>query len=68
MFAVKMRPSDRKLTASTRPVTAVIPSRVYGMTFSVVELFAMTHQPTKYIAIPHCRPSLSKRLPFDELP
>lgn len=25
MFAVKTRPSDRKLTASTRPVTAVIP-------------------------------------------
>ena len=27
MFAVKTRPSDRKLTASTKPVTAVIPSR-----------------------------------------
>ena len=35
MFAVKTRPSDRKLTVSTRPVTAVIPSRAYGMTFSV---------------------------------
>jgi hypothetical protein len=27
MFAVNTRPRDRKLTASTRPVTAVIPIR-----------------------------------------
>ena len=38
MFAVKMRPSDRKMAASTRPVTAVIPSRDVGyITFSVVD-------------------------------
>jgi hypothetical protein len=28
MFAVKTLPRDRKLTASTRPVTAVIPRRI----------------------------------------
>ena len=39
MFAVKTRPSERKLTASTRPVTAVIPSRAYGTIFSVVRVF-----------------------------
>jgi hypothetical protein len=43
MFAVKTCPRDRKLTASTRPVTAVIPSRPYGMTFSVVGLLAMNN-------------------------
>jgi hypothetical protein len=43
MFAVKTCPRDRKLTASTTPVTAVIPSRAYGMTFSVVGLLAMNH-------------------------
>jgi hypothetical protein len=43
MFAVKTRPSDRKLTASTRPVTAVIPSRAYGMTSSVVGLLAINN-------------------------
>jgi hypothetical protein len=48
----------QKLTASTRPVTAVIPSRAYGITFSVVGLLAMNKQPTEYIAIAHCRPSL----------
>jgi hypothetical protein len=42
MFAVKTRPSDRKLTASTRPVTAVIPRRVYGTILSVIRVFAMT--------------------------
>jgi hypothetical protein len=42
MFAVKTRPSDRKLTASTRPVTAVIPRRVYGTIFSVIGALAMT--------------------------
>jgi hypothetical protein len=41
MFAVKTRPSERKLTASTRPVTAVIPSRAYGTIFSVVRVFAI---------------------------
>jgi hypothetical protein len=41
MFAVKTRPSDRKLTASTRPVTAVIPRRVYGTIFSVIGVLAM---------------------------
>ena len=41
----------QKLTASTRPVTAVIPSRAYGITFSVVGLLAMNKQPTEYIAI-----------------
>ena len=42
MFAVKTRPSDRKLTASTRPVTAVIPSRAYATIFSVIGVLAMT--------------------------
>jgi hypothetical protein len=41
MFAVKTRPSDRRLTASTRPVTAVIPRRAYGTIFSVVGGLAM---------------------------
>jgi hypothetical protein len=41
MFAVKTRPSDKKLTASTRPVTAVIPRRAYGITFSVAGLLAI---------------------------
>ena len=43
MFAVKTRPSDRKLTASTMPVTTVITSRTYGMTFSVVGLLAISN-------------------------
>ncbi len=43
MFAVKTRPSDRKLTASTRPVTAVIPSRACGIVFSLVGLLAMNN-------------------------
>ena len=38
MFAVNTRPSDKKLTASTRPVTIVIPSRAYTMVFSAVGL------------------------------
>jgi len=41
MFAVKTRPSDRKLTASTRPVTAIIPRSAYRTMFSVVGLLVM---------------------------
>jgi hypothetical protein len=41
MFAVKTRPSDKKLTASTRPVTAVIASSMYGKIFSEIEVPAM---------------------------
>ena len=37
MFAVKTRPSDRKLTASTRPVTPIIPSKTYNTVFSVLD-------------------------------
>ena len=43
MFAVKTRPSDRKLTASTKPVTAVIPSKAYAMVFSTVGLLVMNN-------------------------
>ena len=43
MFAVKTRPSDRKLTASTRPVTTVSPSRVNAMVLSVVGLLVMNN-------------------------
>jgi hypothetical protein len=41
MFAVKTRPSDRKLTASTRPVAAIIPRSAYRTMFSVVGLLVM---------------------------
>src|SRR5215469_17696303 len=36
MFAVNTCPRERKLTASTRPVTAVIPSSTYGRIESTV--------------------------------
>jgi hypothetical protein len=51
MFAVKTRPSDRKLRASTRPVTAVITSRASRITLSAVGLLAMNNYPTEYIAM-----------------
>jgi len=46
MFAVKAGPVNRKLTASMRPVPAVIPSRTYGTTFSAVGLLAVARVPT----------------------
>jgi len=36
MFAVKTLPRDRKLTASTKPVTAVIPTNTEGAIFSAI--------------------------------
>src|SRR5258708_12362647 len=46
MFAVNTRPRDRKLTASTRPVTAVIPIRAYGLAFPVLGLLPLHTYPT----------------------
>jgi hypothetical protein len=39
MFAVNTCPRERKLTASTRPVTAVIPSSAYGRIEFAVSAF-----------------------------
>src|SRR4029077_10394235 len=75
MFAVNTRPSDKKLTASTRPVTTVIPSRAYAMVFSAVGLLVMNNYPTEHIGycslrvLPpetcnlHGRPSSDRRFP-----